>query len=111
MDFALYWLHMVDIILTRLNYVTLVMFLRYFDHSNLLPCVGMVSFTKIHMETGKFPHGFCIILVSKLFLDCNTIHATKFLYLQVYCKIFLVVNSPQHWLIVTLIGAVQLVRQ
>ncbi len=46
-----------------LKYVTLVIFLRYFDHSNMIPCVSMDPFTKNHVEIGKFPYGFSIILV------------------------------------------------
>ncbi len=38
-------------------------FLRYFDHSNRIPCVSMESFSKNHVETAKFPYGLCIILV------------------------------------------------
>jgi hypothetical protein len=63
MDFALYWIDTVNILLARLNYVSLVIFLRYFDHLNVNPFVWMDWFTKIHVEIGKFLHGFCMILV------------------------------------------------
>ncbi len=58
MDFALHWLDTVDTILASLNYVTLVTFLRYFDHLNSNPCVWMDSYIKIHMEIGKFTQHF-----------------------------------------------------
>ena len=54
---------MVGIVMACLNYLTLVIFLRYFDHSNMIPCVSMDSLIKNHVEIGKFPHGFSIILV------------------------------------------------
>jgi hypothetical protein len=63
MDFALYWLDMVGIVMAHLNYLSLNNFLRYFDHSNLIPHVTMDPLTKIHVDTGKFQYGFCIILV------------------------------------------------
>jgi hypothetical protein len=63
MDFALKRLDMVGIVMACLNYLSLYIFLWYFDHSNMIPCVSMESFSKNHVETGKFPYGFCIILV------------------------------------------------
>jgi hypothetical protein len=63
LDIALYWLAAVDITVARLNYVTSVIILTYFDHSNRIPCVSMLSFNKIHVEKVKFPHGFGMILV------------------------------------------------
>jgi hypothetical protein len=92
MDFTLYWLDTENLLLARLNYVSLVIFLWYFDHSNYYPCVWMDSCTEFNMEIGEFPHGLCIILACSLVLDCNTIQTTKFLYLQLYCKIFWVVK-------------------
>jgi hypothetical protein len=29
----------------------------------MIPCVSMDSFTQNHVESGEFPHGFCMILV------------------------------------------------
>jgi hypothetical protein len=46
-----------------LNYLSLDIFLIYFDHSNLIPCVSMDPLTKNHVESWDFPYGFCIILV------------------------------------------------
>jgi hypothetical protein len=46
-----------------LKYITLVIFLRCFDHSKMIPCVSMDSLMKNHVEIGKFPNGFCVILV------------------------------------------------
>jgi hypothetical protein len=54
---------MVVLLIASLKYVTLVIFLKYFDHSYLIPCVSMDSFTKNHVEIGEFPHGFRMILV------------------------------------------------
>jgi hypothetical protein len=48
----------VGIVMARLNYLSLDIFLRYFDHSNMIPSVGMDLFTKTHVEIGEFPHGF-----------------------------------------------------
>jgi hypothetical protein len=44
-------------VMARLNYLSLVIFLRYFDHSNMIPCVSMDSLIKNHVEIGKFPYG------------------------------------------------------
>ena len=63
MDFAFYWFDMVGLVMAHLNYLTLVIFLRYFDHSYLIPCVIMDPFTKNHVESCWFPYGFSIILV------------------------------------------------
>jgi hypothetical protein len=63
LDIALYWLATVDITVVRLNYVTSVIILTYFDHSNRIPFLSMLSFNKIHVEKVKFPHGFGMILV------------------------------------------------
>jgi hypothetical protein len=41
MDFALYRLDMVGVVMARHNYNSLGIFLRYFDHSNRIPCVSM----------------------------------------------------------------------
>jgi hypothetical protein len=38
-------------------------FLRFFDHSNMIPCMSMESCSKNHVETCKFPYGLCIIQV------------------------------------------------
>jgi hypothetical protein len=54
---------MIGIVMACLNYLTLVIFFRYFGHSNMSPCVSMDSLIKNHVEIGKFPHGFSIILV------------------------------------------------
>jgi hypothetical protein len=51
MDFAQYWFDMVGIVMARLNYLSLDIFLRYFDHSKVIPCVGMDSFSKNHVES------------------------------------------------------------
>jgi uncharacterized protein YcfL len=58
MDFALYWLDMVGIVMACLNYLTLVIFLRYFGHSKIIPCVIMDPFTKNHVESCSFHMGF-----------------------------------------------------
>ena len=63
MDYALYRLDMVGIEMAHLKYLSLDIFLRYFDHSSSIPCVSMDPYSKNHVETGKFPHGFCMILV------------------------------------------------
>jgi hypothetical protein len=85
MDFALCWLDNIDIVLACLNYVILVIFLRYFDHSNFNPCVWMDSFTKIYMEIGKFPPEFCIILVRHY---RYSIRSPKLCYFSYFPKIF-----------------------
>ncbi len=36
-----YWLHMVGVIMAHLKYLSLNIFLIYFDHSNRIPCVSM----------------------------------------------------------------------
>ncbi len=61
--YALYRLDMVSIVMAHLKYLSLDIFLRYFDHSKIIPCVSMESFTKNHVETGIFPYGFCIKMV------------------------------------------------
>jgi hypothetical protein len=38
-------------VMARLNYLSLDIFLRYFDHSKVIPCVGMDSFSKNHVES------------------------------------------------------------
>jgi hypothetical protein len=63
MDYALYKLDMVCVVMAHLNYLSLDIFLIYFDHSNRIPCVSMESCSKNHVETGKFPYGLCIIQV------------------------------------------------
>ena len=63
MDYALYKLDMVCVVMAHLNYLSLDIFLIYFDHSNRIPFVSMLSFNKIHVEKDKFPHGFGMILV------------------------------------------------
>jgi hypothetical protein len=60
MDYALYRLDMVSIVMAHLKYLSLDIFLRFFDHSNMIPCVSMESCSKNHVETCKFPYGFCI---------------------------------------------------
>ena len=54
---------MVDVLLAYLNYVSFIILSTYFDHSNRIPCVSMLSFNKIHVEEDKFPHAFGMILV------------------------------------------------
>jgi hypothetical protein len=54
---------MVCIVMASQNYLSLDIFLRYFDHSKIIPCVSMDPFTQNHVEIGKFPYGYCIILV------------------------------------------------
>jgi hypothetical protein len=63
MDYALYRLDMVGIEMAHLKYLSLDIFLRYFDHSSSIPCVSMDPYSKNHVETGKFPYGLCIIQV------------------------------------------------
>jgi hypothetical protein len=54
---------MVAFLMAHLKYLSLHIFLRYFEHSNRIPCVSMDPYSKNHVETGKFPYGFCIIMV------------------------------------------------
>jgi hypothetical protein len=49
-----YWLHMVFVLMAHLKYLSLDIFLRYFDHSNRIPCVSMNPCCTNHVETGKF---------------------------------------------------------
>jgi hypothetical protein len=55
---------MVAFLMAHLKYLSLHIFLRYFDHSNSIPCVSMDPYSKNHVETVKFPYGFCIKMVS-----------------------------------------------
>ena len=45
MDFACYWLCMLDILMAHLNYLSLDIFLIYFGHSSRIPCVSMHPFS------------------------------------------------------------------
>jgi hypothetical protein len=63
MDYALYKLDMVGVVMAYLKYLSLHIFLRYFDHYNRIPCVSMESCNKTYVETGKFPYGLCLIQV------------------------------------------------
>jgi hypothetical protein len=54
MDYALYRLDMVGIVMAHLKYLSFDNFVRYFDHSNRIPCVSMDPFSKNHGETGNF---------------------------------------------------------
>jgi hypothetical protein len=63
MDYALYRLDTVGIIMAHLKYLSLDIFLIYFDRFNRLPCVIMDPLSKNHVETGHFPYGLCIIQV------------------------------------------------
>jgi hypothetical protein len=58
MDYALYRLHMVGVLMARLKYLSLDIFLRYFDHSTRIPCVSMDPLSKNHVEIGKFVTSF-----------------------------------------------------
>jgi multisubunit Na+/H+ antiporter MnhF subunit len=72
-------------ILACLNYVSLVIFLRYLDHFNFNPCVWIDWFTKIHMEIAKFPHRSCIVLIR----HCRySISLPKLCYFSYFPKIF-----------------------
>jgi hypothetical protein len=62
-DFALFWLDMVCLVMACPDYLSLIIFLRYFDHSNIILCGNMDPITKNHAETGKFLYGFCITLL------------------------------------------------
>jgi hypothetical protein len=48
-------LDMVGIEMAHLKYLSLDSFLRYFHHSNRIPCVSIDPYSKNHVETGKFP--------------------------------------------------------
>ena len=63
MDYALYRLDMVGVLMARLKYLSLDIFLRYFDHSIWIPCVSMDPYGENHMGTGNFPYSLCIIQV------------------------------------------------
>jgi hypothetical protein len=52
---------MVGVLMAHLKYLSLDIFLRYFDHSIRIPCVRMDPFSKNHAEIGKFPYGLCIV--------------------------------------------------
>jgi hypothetical protein len=49
-----YWLHMVGIQMAHQKCLSLYIFLRYFDHSNRVPCVSMDPYSKTHVETSKY---------------------------------------------------------
>jgi hypothetical protein len=36
-----YWLHIVGVLMAHLKYLSFDIFIRYFDHSNRIPCVSM----------------------------------------------------------------------
>jgi hypothetical protein len=61
MDYALYKLDMVGVVMAHRKYLCVDIFLRYFDHSNRIPCVSMDPFSKSYVETGNFPYGLCLI--------------------------------------------------
>ena len=63
MDYALDKLDMVGVVMAHLNYLSLDIFLIYFDHSNRISCVSMDPFSKNYMEIGNFPYGLCLIQV------------------------------------------------
>jgi hypothetical protein len=63
MDYALFWLDMVGIEMAHLKYLSLDIFLDILTILNKIPRVSMESFSKNHVETGKFPYGLCIIQV------------------------------------------------
>jgi hypothetical protein len=46
MDYALYKLDVVGVVMAHLKYLSLHIFLRYFDHSSRIPCVGMDPLSK-----------------------------------------------------------------
>jgi hypothetical protein len=77
MDYALYRLHMVGIVMAHLKYLSLDILLRYFDHSNRNPCVSMDPFSKNHVERGKFPYGLCIIQVTYGWYSLILFHTPK----------------------------------
>jgi hypothetical protein len=54
---------MVGVVMAHRKYLSVDIFLRYFDHSNRIPCVSMDPFSKNYVETGKFPYGLCLIQV------------------------------------------------
>jgi hypothetical protein len=64
MDYALYRLDMIGVLMAHLKYLSLDIFLRYFDHSNRIPFVSIELYSKNHVEIGKFPYGLCIIQVT-----------------------------------------------
>ncbi len=49
--------------MAHLKYLSVDIFISYFDHSNRILCVSMDPYSKNHVETGKFPYGLCIIQV------------------------------------------------
>ncbi len=60
MDYALYRLDMVGIQMAHLKYLSLDIFLIYFDHSNRIPCVSMDPYSKNHAEVGNFLYEFTL---------------------------------------------------
>jgi hypothetical protein len=54
---------MVGVLRARLKYLSLDIFIRYFDHSIRIPCVIMDPYSKNYVDIGKFPYGLCIIQV------------------------------------------------
>jgi hypothetical protein len=89
LDYALYRLNMVGVVMAHLKYLSLDDFLRYFDHSNRIPCLSMESFSKNHVETGNFPYGFCIKMVSYWFhMVCVLMARLKYLSLDVFLRYF-----------------------
>jgi hypothetical protein len=63
MDYALCKLDMVGVVMAHRKYLSVDIFLRYFDHSNRIPCVSMDPFSKNYVETGNFPYVLCLIQV------------------------------------------------
>ncbi len=50
--------------MAHLKYLSLDIFLRYFDHSNRIPCVSMDPYSETHAEVGNFPYEFYIKMVT-----------------------------------------------
>jgi hypothetical protein len=89
MDYALYRFDMVGVLMVHLQYLSLHIFLRYFDHSNRIPCVSMDPFRKSHVETGNFPYGFCIKMVSCWLHVVDVVMAhLKYLFLDIFLRYF-----------------------
>jgi hypothetical protein len=61
MGYALYRLDMVGVLMARLKYLSLDIFLRYFDNWNWISCVSMDPFSKKQVKIGKYPYGLCNI--------------------------------------------------
>jgi hypothetical protein len=80
---------MVGIEITHLKYLSLDIFVRYFDHSNRIPCVSMYPYSKHYMETGNFSYGFCIKMVSYWLHMAGVVMAClKYLFLYIFLRYF-----------------------